>query len=66
MRITDVIGMTLKDARSFLDSNGIKDYCIRVTASPRLKGDEFDDGFRVAGIRDHGINGYEIIICKPL
>lgn len=66
MKITDIIGLTLKDANIFLDSNGIKDYCIRVTSSPRLKLDNYDDDFRVVGIREKDVEKFEMIICKPL
>jgi len=66
MKITDVIGLTLKDAKSLLDANGIKDYCIKVTSSPRLKSDNYDDSYRVASIREIGVNKFEMIICKPL
>jgi hypothetical protein len=66
MKITDVIGLTLRDAKSYLESNGIKDYCIRVTSSPRLKCDDYDDTYRVVGIRENGIEKLEIIVCKPL
>lgn len=66
MKITDIIGFTLKDAKNILESNGIKDYCIKVTSSPRLKCDDYDDNYRVVSIRKDSVKEFEIIICKPL
>jgi hypothetical protein len=66
MNVTDVIGFTLKDAKSILDNNNIKDYSIRVTSSPRLKCDDYDDNYRVVAIRKDSVKEFEIIICKPL
>jgi len=66
MKITDIIGFTLKDAKFVLQNNGIEDYLITVTSSPRLKCDDYDDSFRVVGIRKDSVKEFEIIICKPL
>ena len=66
MNVTDVIGFTLKDAKSILDNYNIKEYSIRVTSSPRLKCDDYDDNYRVVAIRKDGVKEFEIIICKPL
>ena len=66
MKITDIIGFTLGDAKSILESNGIKNYSITVTSPPRLKCDEYDDNFRVAGIRKDSVKEFEMIVCKPL
>ncbi|HOQ00537.1 MAG TPA: hypothetical protein PK604_06885 [Acetivibrio clariflavus] len=66
MKITDVIGLTLKDAKGLFDDNGIGDYSVRVTSSPRQKNDDYDDDYRVVGIREFDIRKYEIIVCKPL
>ncbi len=66
MSVTDVIGFTLGDAKNILESNCIKNYSIRVTSSPRLKCDDFDDNYRVVSIRKTDDAEFELIICKPL
>lgn len=66
MKITDIIGLKIKDAKSLLDNNGIVDYSVKVTSSPRLKHNDYDDDYRVVGIREFDIRKYEIIVCKPL
>lgn len=66
MKVTDIIGFKLGDAKSILESKGIKDYCITVTSSPRLKCDDYDDNYRVVGIRKDSVKEFEMIICKPL
>lgn len=66
MKATDVIGFTLGDARNMLENNNIRNYSIRVTSSPRLKCEGFDDDYRVVGLRTDPNNELELIICKPL
>lgn len=66
MNVTDVIGFTLKDAKELLDKNNIANYSIKVTASPRLKGEAYDDTYRVVSIRETNTKDYEMIVCKPL
>ncbi|WP_010252261.1 hypothetical protein [Acetivibrio cellulolyticus] len=66
MNVTDVIGFTLKDAKAIFENNNIKDYSIKVTSSPRLKCDDYDDNYRVVSIRKASNKEFEMIICKPL
>ena len=66
MNVTDVIGFTLKDAKGILAENGIKEYSIKVTSSPRLKSEDYDDTYRVVSIRETNVKNFEMIVCKPL
>ncbi|NLL04316.1 MAG: hypothetical protein GX270_00690 [Clostridiaceae bacterium] len=66
MKVTDIIGFKLGDAKSALSSCGIKNYYITVTSSPRLKCDDYDDDYRVVAIRKDRVKEFEMIICKPL
>lgn len=66
MNAADVIGFTLKDAKVILDKNGVTNYSIKVTASPRLKSDTYDDSYRVVSVRETDVKDFEMIVCKPL
>ncbi len=66
MNVTDALGFTLEDAKSRLFEAGIKNIEIKVTAPPKMRGDSYDDSFRVLSIKQIDNDTVELIVAKPL
>ena len=66
MELPDIYGYPLEDALRKLNKAGITDYNIKVTSSPRVTLESYDNTFRVAAFRKDKTGKIEIIICKPL
>ena len=65
MKIPDVLGFTLSEAKAMLSSSGINICRITVTAPPKCKTVEYDDCCRVISLKGDN-NKVELLVCKPL
>ena len=65
MKIPDVLGFTLGEAKVLLDGKGINICRITVTAPPKGKTAEYDDCCRVISLKGDS-NEVELLVCKPL
>jgi hypothetical protein len=66
MRIPDVVGYSLGDARSLLNQESISINNIAVTAPPKHKSNEFEDFYRVLRINIINEKNIDLLVCKPL
>lgn len=66
MRVSDVTGFKLGEARKILDDCNIKINSVKVTAPPKGEKDNFDDSFRVIKVIEIGHNAVDLLVCKPL
>jgi len=66
MKVPDVNGLQLREAREKLEKASIKIGSVRLTSEPRNRYDSYDDTSRVARIRQTGVDTVELIVLKPL
>lgn len=66
MNVMDALGFTLKDAKVRLFEAGVKNIDIKVTAPPKMRGDSYDDSFRVLSLKQIDNGTVELIVAKPL
>lgn len=65
MNIPDIIGYTLEEARAILDKENILIDCVKVTAPPKQKTDEYQEHFRVIRWNRIEQQKVELLVCRP-
>jgi hypothetical protein len=66
MKISDVVGLQLGDAKQILDSMNIEVGSIIVTSPPRERSGEYDDSYRVIRATEVEEKKVKLLVCKPL
>lgn len=66
MKIPDVVGLTLAEARQALENAGVGLQQVVVTGPPRYDNTNYDEHYRVVRLKLSDESQVELLVCKPL